>query len=285
MKGGVALRKKALFGSAILAIFSVILVAAGCEHEKKAEKVELSGTLRIGGSATVLPLAQAAAEEFMEKNPKVRVEVQGTGSSEGIRGVSEGTLDIGNSSRELKDEEKGLGLAGHEVAVDVIVFVVHPDSPVSNLSQDQVKAILTGEITNWKEVGGKDEKIQVVGRDEASGTRVYVQEEVIGKEANFVADALALPGAGQVKAATAQTPSSFGYIGLAHVDDTIKVVKVDDVSPSKEAIAKNEYPYQRYLHMLTKGKAKGLAKAFIDFVLSKQFQSETVAKTFYPVTQ
>lgn len=279
------MRKFLIFGLVVLLVIVAVFVTAGCRPTKKAEKVGLSGILRIGGSTTVLPLAQAAAEEFMKKNPKARVEVQGTGSSEGIRGAATGRLDIGDSSRELKDEEKNLGLVDHKVAIDVIVFVVHPTNRVSNLSQDQVKAILTGKITNWKAVGGKDEKIQVIGRDEASGTREFVQTEVIGKEAKFAADALALPGAGQVKAAVAQTPSGFGYIGLAYIDSTIKVVKVDGVTPSRESIEKKNYPYQRYLHMFTKGEARGLAKAFIDFVLSKEFQSETVAKEFYPVTK
>lgn len=258
---------------------------AATEPEEQSARAELSGTLRIGGSTTVLPLAQAAAEQFMEENPKVRVEVQGTGSSEGIKGVSEGTLDIGDSSRELKDEEAGLVLVDYKVAIDVIVFAVHPSNPVDNITKDQVVSILTGKITNWKQVGGKDEKIQVIGRDEASGTREYVQKEVIGEDANFVSDALALPGAGQVKAAVAQTPTGFGYIGLAAVDSTIKTIKVEGTAPSKEAIEDKSYAYQRYLHMFTKGQAKGLAKSFINFVLSPEFQSETVAEEFHPIAK
>lgn len=269
----------------IIVISLVATVAAGCGGSSDKDKSDsgLSGSLRIGGSTTVLPLAQAAAEEFMAENPNVKVEVQGTGSSEGITGVTEGTLDIGNSSRELKPEEKGL--VDHKVAVDALAIVVNPANSVSALTDTQVKDILTGKIANWKDVGGKNARIQVIGRDEASGTRDYVQKEIIGKDAKFPGDALAMPGTGQLKAAVAQTPDAVGYISAAQADTTVKIVKVDNVKPSPETVKNKTYKYWRYLHMFTKGKAKGSAKAYIDFVLSSEFQKGTVSEEFYPISE
>lgn len=269
----------------IVAIALIAILAAGCGDSSKEGNGDsgLKGSLRIGGSTTVLPLAQAGAEEFMAENPDVKVEVQGTGSSEGIKGVTDGTLDIGNSSRELKTEETGL--VDYKVAVDAIAIVVNPANGVSNLTDVQVKDILSGKITNWKDVGGKDAKIQVVGRDEASGTRDYVQKDIIGADAKFPADALAMPGTGQLKAAVAQTPDAIGYMSAAQADNTVKVLKINDVKPSPDTVKDKTYKYWRFLHMFTKGEAKGLAKAYIDFVLSSDFQKNTVSKEFYTISQ
>jgi phosphate transport system substrate-binding protein len=278
--------KKTLAFLILASVTALAVLAAGCTTKTESTKTTgstMSGSLKIGGSTTVLPLAQAGAEEFMAKNPKVKVEVQGTGSSEGIKGVTDGTLDIGDSSRELKPEETGL--VDHKVAVDVLALVVNPSNKVSDLTDQQIKDILTGKVTNWKDVGGADLKIQVVGRDEASGTRDYVQKEVIGKDAKFVADALAMPGTGQLKAAVAQTKGAFGYMSVGQADDTVKVLKVAGVKPTPTTVDSDKYPYHRFLHMFTKGEAKGLAKSFIDFVLTKEFQKNTVSQEFYPVTK
>lgn len=244
---------------------------------------QLSGKLAIGGSTTVLPLAQAGAEQFMAANPGVKVEVQGTGSSEGIKGVTDGVLQIGDSSRDLKPEEETLGLVDHKVAIDALALITDPANPVKDLSEQQVIDVLTGKIANWKEVGGPDKAIVVVGRDEASGTREYVQKDIIGEKASFAKGALALPGAGQVKATVAQTPGSVGYVGLGAVDDSVKTLKVDGVAPSAQTVKDGTYTFQRALHMFTKGKPNKLAGAYLAFVLSGKFQKETVASEFVPV--
>lgn len=281
------MKRLMIITAAVAAILLIGITASGCTSNKSTNSTSggVSGTVRVGGSTTVLPIAQAAAEQFQAKNPNARVEVQGTGSSEGITGVSNGTLDIGDSSRELTVDEQKLGLVDHKIAIDVVVFIVNPSNKLSNLSKQQVIDILTGKITNFKEVGGPDETIQVVGRDTASGTREYVQKEVIGSNNTFVSNALALPGNGQVKAAVAQTPTAFGYMSFGQVDTTVKMVKIDGVTPSEQAVRDNKYPYQRFLHMFTKGEAKGAAKAFIDFVLSKDFQNGTVSKEFLTVSK
>ncbi len=279
------LSTKAIGATALVVLGIAGITLAGCRTQNDGGKTGLSGRVGIGGSTTVLPIAQAAAEQFQAKNPGVKVEVQGTGSSEGIKGVSEGIIDIGDSSRELKSEEKSLGLVDHVVAIDVIAFVVHPSNKVKDLTEDEIKGILSGKITNWKAVGGSDEKIQVVGRDEASGTREYVQKEVIGEDSKFVPDALALPGTGQLKAAVSQTPSGFGYMSIGQVDSSVRAVQVDGVAPNAKNVESKKYKFQRNLHMFTKGEAEGATKAFIDFVTSKGFQSETVSKEFYPITK
>ena len=273
--------KRTLLIFALAAIAVLGIVVAGCTETetKTVTKTEVMGNLHVGGSTTVLPLAQAAAEQFMAKNPGVKVDVQGTGSSQGITGATDGTLDIGTSSRDLKPEETGL--TDYKVAVDAVAMVVHPSNQVSNLTSQQAIDILSGKITNWKDVGGKDAKIQVVGRDEASGTRDYVQTTIIGKDKKFPADALAMPGTGQLKAAVAQTPDAIGYMSAAQVDKTVKAVRIDGVAPSQTTVDNQTYKYWRYLHMLTKGEAKGLAKLFIDFIMTSEFQKNTVAKEFY----
>jgi phosphate transport system substrate-binding protein len=215
----------------------------------------------------------------MAKNPNVKIEVQGTGSSEGIKGVMDGTLDIGNSSRELKPEETGL--VDFKPAVDAIGIVVNPANSVTKLTSAQAKDILSGKITNWKDVGGKDAKIQVVGRDEASGTRDYVQKEIIGKDAKFPADALAMPGTGQLKAAVAQTPDAIGYMSAAQADKTVKLLTIDGIKPSQKTVDDGTYKYQRSLHMFTKGAPSSLAKKFFDFIMTDEFQTGTVAKEFF----
>ncbi len=268
---------------------TLVLAAAGCGdkgEEKPAEPEEpkLSGTLKLSGSTTVLPLAQEAADMFMDENPEVTVNVQGGGSSVGISNVAEGVVDIGNSSRGLKDEEKNLGLVDHEIALDVIVVIAHKDVPVSDLSADQVYDIFTGKVKNWKEVGGPDAPITVVVRDEASGTREMFDEKALKKE-KPMAGAIECNSNGIVRQTVASTPNSIGYISLGYLDSSVKAIKYGGVEGKKETAVDKTYPLSRFLHMFTKGEATGLAKAFIDFVLSDEFQNEVVAKEYIPMTE
>ena len=278
--------KKTVF--AVVAVAMLLLLAAGCGGggggAGEEEKPELSGTLNLSGSTTVLPIAQEAAEMFMDENPEVTVNVQGGGSSVGISNVAEGVVDIGDASRDLKEEEKNLGLVDHRIALDIIAVIAHKDVPVENLTKDQVKAIFTGKITNWKEVGGPDQAIRVVIRDEASGTREMFDEKALGKE-KPVAGAIECNSNGIVRQTVSSTPYSIGYISLGYMDNSVKALKYEGVTASKENAVNKTYPLSRYLHMFTKGEATGLAKAFIDFVLSERFQNEVVAKEYIPMTQ
>ena len=269
--------------------FTVLVFALGCGEKGEEKPVEpgkpkLSGTVNLSGSTTVLPLAQEAAEMFMDENPDVTVNVQGGGSSVGISNVAEGVVDIGNASRGLKDEEKNLGLVDHEIALDVIVVIAHRDVPIDDLSADQVFDIFTGKVTNWKEVGGPDAPITVVVRDEASGTREMFDERAMKKE-KPKAGAIECNSNGIVRQTVASTPNSIGYISLGYLDASVKDLKYGGVRGNKETALNKTYPLSRFLHMFTKGEATGLAKAFIDFVLSENFQDEVVAKEYIPMTE
>jgi len=233
-------------------------------------------TLSLAGSTTVEPIASKAAEVYMEKHPDVKVTVQGGGSGTGIKMVGEGTVDIGNASRKIKDKEKDLypDLVGTIIAYDGIAIVVHPSNPVENLTKQQLQDIYAGKITNWKEIGGEDREIVVVTRAEGSGTRDTFIELVMNKgKVEETSRALQKPSNGAVKATVAGNESAIGYIGLGYVDDTVKPVKINNILPSSETVKNGTYPISRALYMYTKGEPSGVTKEFIDFVLSKEGQN------------
>jgi len=238
----------------------------------------------VTGSTTILPIAEVAAEDYHAANPDQDVLVSGVGSSAGIENVSSGTSDIGTSSRELKDEELDLGLVDTPVAYDAIAVIVNPSNPVTSLTTAQVKAIFQGEITNWREVGGLDMEIGLVNRDEASGTREAFGKIVLDKE-RFDPTAVILPGTGQVRSVVAQEPRAIGYISLGFVTSGVKALMVDGVVASEKTVVNGEYPIQRVLHMFTKGAPTGLAKQYMDFVLSADIQESVVRDAgFIPIT-
>lgn len=252
---------------------------AGCSEGSSAER-----QLIVTGSTTILPIAEVAAEGYHTAHPDQDVLVSGVGSSAGIENVSSGTSDIGTSSRELKDEELDLGLVDTPVAYDAIAVIVNPSNPVQSLTTAQVKAIFQGKITNWSEVGGPDMAIGLVNRDEASGTREAFSKIVLDKE-RFDPTAVILPGTGQVRSVVAQEPRAIGYISLGFVNDSVKALKVDGVEASEETVVNGEYPIQRILHMFTKGAPTGLAKAYMEFVLSADIQESVVRDAgFIPIT-
>jgi phosphate transport system substrate-binding protein len=266
----------------------MVFAAAGCgESDNGAAEPDeptLSGTLDLSGSTTVLPIAQEAADMFMDENPDVTVNVQGGGSSVGISNVAEGVVDIGDASRALKDDEKSLGLVDHEIALDVVVVVVNKDVTVKDLTAEQVKGIFTGQINNWKDVGGADAPIVVVIRDEASGTREVFDEKALEKE-DPVAGAIETNSNGIERQTVSSTPGAIGYISLGYLDSSVNVVSIDGVEGNKDTAVDGTYPISRYLHMFTKGEATGLAEAFLDFILSDDFQDETVSKEYIPMTE
>lgn len=267
----------------ILAVF--LWAGTGCGGEGSDGKTsgpKLSGSLKLSGSTTVLPLAQEVAERFMDEHPDVNVSVQGGGSSVGISNVSEGVVDIGMSSRTLKKEEEDLGLREHRIALDVIAVIAHKDIPVEDLSAEQVRGIFTGKITNWKQVGGPDLPIQVVVRDKASGTREMFDEKALKKE-EPKAGAIECNSNGLVRQTVAGTPSAIGYISLGYVDNSVKKLKYGGVEANQVNAEAGKYPLSRYLYLFTKGEPGELAKAFIDYFLSPKIQREVVAKEYIPV--
>ncbi len=265
---------------ALLAL-SLVLVVSGCA---RSVGVSLT-TLTVTGSTTVLPIAEVAATEFEAANPGKRVLVSGIGSSAGIEAVTKGTCDIGTSSRDLKPEEKSLGLVDIKIALDAIAVIVNPSNPVSGLTKAQVSDIFQGKITNWKGVGGPDLPIGLVNRDEASGTREAFSKFVLGT-ADFDPTAAVLPGTGQVRSVVAQASGAIGYISLGFVDPSVKALAVDGIPANETTVGNGTYPLSRYLHFLTKGQPSGLAKAYIDFVLSPKIQESVVRDAgFLPVAE
>jgi len=238
----------------------------------------------------LLPIAEESAKAFTDTHPDTKVLVSGMGSSAGIEAVSAGTADIGTSSRDLKDEEAGLGLVDTPVAYDGIAVIVSPKNPVKGLSKDQLRAIFSGRIKNWSEVGGPNRTIDLVNRDEASGTREAFKKIIMGDE-KFDRSAAVLPGTGQVRGVVAQSPSAIGYISAGFVaprftDVTVKPLEVDGVAPTEKNISSSAYPVGRTLHYFTKGEPSGATKEYIDYVLSEAIQQGVVVDAgFIPIAE
>lgn len=267
-------------------VVAVTLPLGGCIKSTGSHE----GEIVVTGSTTLLPIAEISAEEFQKANPGVQVLVSGVGSSAGIEAVAAGTAAIGTSSRDLKDEEKSLGLVDHPVAYDGIAVIVNPSNKVDSLTMQQLRGIFSGEITNWREVGGADMRIDLVNRDEASGTREAFKKIVMGEDAGFDLRAAVLPGTGQVRDVISRTEGAVGYISLGFVNSRyaalkVKALSIDGVMPSAKTVADQTYPIRRTLHYFTKGEPTGLTKSYIDFVLSKDVQEGAVSDAgFIPIT-
>ena len=212
---------------------------------------DLSGSIAMAGSTSMEKLANAVAEAFMEKYPGVSVTAEFTGSSAGIESLEGGSVDIGNSSRSLKDEEKAAGCVENIVAIDGIAVVVHPDTKVENLTKEQLAQIYTGEITDWADVDGDSVPIVVIGREAGSGTRGAFEELLdVADKCTYASE---LDSTGAVMAKVASTPGSIGYVSLDVLDDTVKALKLEGVEPTAENIKAGNYFLSRPFVMATKG--------------------------------
>lgn len=239
--------------------------------EAKSTDADLNGSISMVGSTSMEKFANALSEAFMEKYPKVTVTAEFVGSGAGIEAVSNGTADIGNSSRNLKDEEKAKGVAENIVAIDGIAVVVDPANTVEDLTKDQLASIYDGSVTNWKDVGGNDAPIVVVGREAGSGTRGAFEELLKLEDACKYSNELDSTGA--VMAKVASTPGSIGYVSLDVLDDTVKAVKLDGAEPTEENIKGGKYFLSRPFVMATKGEISeqsDLVKALFDFIYSDE---------------
>ena len=212
---------------------------------------DLSGSISMVGSTSMEKLANALSEAFMEKYPDVTVTAEFVGSGAGVEAVTNGTADIGNSSRSLKDEEKAAGVVENVVAIDGIAVCVDPANEVANLTKEQLTNIYNGTITNWKEVGGADEPIIVIGREAGSGTRGAFEELVDLKDACKYANELDSTGA--VIAKVASTPGAIGYASLDALDDSVKALSLEGVEATAENIKAGNYFLSRPFVMATKG--------------------------------
>ena len=235
---------------------------------------ELSGSIQMVGSTSMEKLANALAESFMEKYPNVTVTAEFVGSGAGIEAVTSGSADIGNSSRNLKDEEKSNGAVENIVAIDGIAVCVDPTNTVTGLTKQQLTDIYTGTITNWSEVGGADAPIIVVGREAGSGTRGAFEEflDVI----DSCAYANELDSTGAVMAKVASTPGAIGYVSLDVVDDSVIALALEGVEATAENIKAGNYFLSRPFVMATKGEISEqneLVRAWFDYVLGEEGQA------------
>jgi phosphate transport system substrate-binding protein len=278
--------------SAIL-IVSMLLVAAliaACSGTSTpgapvTENATDNSTVTVSGSTTVQPLAEKLAEAFMTENTGIRIDVQGGGSSVGVKAAGQGTSDIGMASREIKDSEiaEFPNLKIFVIARDGIAIVAHPDTPVSDLSIEQVRDIFSGKITNWKDLGGEDQNIIIISREEGSGTRSAFEEMVMGEDALIAATAILQPSNGSIRTTISTTPYSIGYLSFGYLDETVKTISIGGVAPTEPNAADGSYPIVRPLNMLTNGEPAGAVKAFLDFILSEAGQKLVAEDGYIPV--
>ena len=271
---------KKIIALVLTALLVLSLVACGSETktddaDKTEDKTatELTGTVSTDGSTSMEKVIGALGEAFMEANSGVNFTYNPTGSGSGITAVQEGTCDIGLSSRALKDEEKSAGLKETVLAYDGIAIIVHPDNPVSDLSVEQIAKLYTGEITNWKDVGGNDAEVVLIGREAASGTRDGF-ESITGTK-DKCQYRQELTSTGDVITAVSQNPDAIGYASLASIKDTVKALNVDGVTPSEATVKDGSYKVQRPFVLVTvDGKALSpAAQAFFDYATSSDAAS------------
>ena len=244
-----------------------------------------NSTISVSGSTTVQPLAEKLAEAFMTENTSIRIDVQGGGSSVGVKAAGQGTSDIGMASREIKESELAEfpKLNVVVIARDGIAIVANADVTVSDLTVEQVRDIFSGKITNWKDLGGEDQNIIVVSREEGSGTRGAFEELVMGKDALITASAILQPSNGSIRTTVSTTPYSIGYMSFGYLDDTIKAISIGGIAPTEPNAADGSYPIVRPLNMLTNGEPTGAVKAFLDFILSDAGQKLVIEDGYIPV--
>ena len=231
----------------------------------------LSGSITLAGSTSMEKFANALAEAFMEKYPDVTVQAEFTGSSAGVEAVLGGQSDVGNSSRKLKDEEKEKGAVENIVAIDGIAVVTDPANTAADLTKEQLINIYNGTITNWKDAGGSDQPIVVIGREAGSGTRGAFEEILKLEDACKYANELDSTGA--VMAKVASTPGAIGYVSLDVIDDTVKLLTLNGVEANEENIKTGDYFLSRPFVMATNGEISAqndLVKALFDYVYSAE---------------
>lgn len=257
-------------------VLSVGLAGCGSASNDSANttgNTEISGKVSLDGSTSMEKFVNGLKEAITKKYPNLSLEPQFTGSGTGIQSAIDGTADIGNSSRALKDEEKKAGLVENIVAIDGIAVVVDKNNKVKNLTKEQLVKIYTGQIKNWKEVGGANQKIVVIGREASSGTRGAFEEILKIEEKCKYAQELNETGA--VMAAVSATPGAIGYVSLDNVDDSVIAVQLDGVTPSEDTVKDGTYTLQRPFVMATKGEIKDQSEqvqAIFDFINSEEGQ-------------
>ncbi len=248
--------------------------AVSTEAASEAPASDLKGSISLAGSTSMEKLCEAMSESFMEKYPDINVTAEYTGSGAGIESLESGSVDIGNSSRNLKDSELESGAVENVVAIDGIAVIVDKENTVTDLSSEDLAKIYKGEVTNWKDLGGKDESIVVIGRESGSGTRTAFEELLKLEDACKYAQEL--DSTGGVLAKVASTPGAIGYVSLDVVDDTVQAVKLDGADASEESIVAGKYLLSRPFVMATMGEISeqnDLVKTWFDYIGSEEGQA------------
>jgi phosphate transport system substrate-binding protein len=281
------MRKMAYLFS-ILALMACVAGSAPMTTEAGSSSAKIT----VDGSTTVGPIAKAFAEYYMRKNPGVEVSVSESGSGNGAKGIINGTCDVADMSRFMKENEFKAAVEGgvtpvaHVVAMDGLPILVHPANPVGGLTVEQVRDIFSGKIKNWKEVGGPDLKIVKVSRDTNSGT-YETFEELVMKGGLISQDTEYVGSNGAVRQRVQSTPASIGYAGLGFVDDTVKALEINETYPDQDTVSSGMYPIARPLFMFTNGYPKlgSPLHQFVTIYLSPEGQEIIEEIGFVPLTK
>ncbi|PLS05330.1 phosphate ABC transporter substrate-binding protein [Neobacillus cucumis] len=281
--------------SLLMTIVALMVFVAACgggtkdTNKDTADKggKEVSGSIVVSGSTAMQPLVAAAAEQFMADNPKVDIQVNAGGSGTGLSQVAEGSVQIGNSDV-FAEEKEGIPadqLVDHKVAVVGITAAVNPDVGIKDISKDNLIKVFTGKITNWKDVGGKDQKIVLVNRPDASGTRAVFNK--FGLNGATPAEGITEDSSNTVKKIINETAGAVGYLAFSYfTDDKVTPLSIDGVEPTDENVQSGKFPIWAYEHSYTKGEPSGAAKAFLDYLMSDNVQNNLLkAQGYLPVTK
>jgi len=287
-------------GLLLLLLGTLLLTACGSSARAQSSAAGSQKTIEDIGSDTIVNLALAWAEAYQKVNPAVRISVSGGGSGTGLAALINGTTDIANASRKIKDEEKqnaqknGIEPYEIEIARDAIGVIVNPENPVQQLTLQQISDIYSGKITNWKEVGGEDRPIVLLSRESNSGTHVYFLEQVVrlgnSKDKTlFSPDTLLLPSSEGIMAEVRQNPNAIGYDGLGYITPDVKTLAIaskdggEYVKPSIETVNNGKYPIARPLFMYTPGEPQGDVKTYLDWIRGPEGQKIVGQLGFVPL--
>ncbi|MDE7174405.1 MAG: phosphate ABC transporter substrate-binding protein [Helicobacter sp.] len=229
-----------------------------------------SGKIDIAGGTAHIPVMKKAAEAINAANANITISITGGGTGAGITKVGEGLADIGNTGRALKEQEiEKYGLVSFPFAVDGVAIAVHKENPLANLTKEQASQIFSGAISDWSELGGASGAINLYVREDGSGTRDTFESKGLEKGTEIPQAANVVSSNGAMKIAIAQDKNAIGYVGIGHLDDSIKGVAFEDVMPTQEKTKEGTYQISRLLYMNTKGQPQGLTKLFIDYIYSQ----------------